>query len=292
MPFFSIIIPTYNRSNLVLPTIQSFLNQTYDNFELIIVDDGSVDDTLSVIRNIDDHRIRYFYITNSERGAARNFGASKALGEYFNFFDSDDLAYVNHLFNAKAFIQENNNPEIFHVGYRTVDLNNQIVSEETNFNYDINSRLIVTNFLGCNSVFVRKDIFKNNQFNDNRILASSEDWELWLRMASRYRILSSDSITFQINNHEGRSLFTIAPSKIYDRDICLINSLLEDVCFREYFHTKVPMFIADRYTFFALVFSLTKSNRFKTIGFLIKAFSVYKLVIFRRRFWASLKHLI
>ena len=93
MIFFSVIIPTYNRSTLLINTVDSVLAQNYPHFEVIIVDDGSTDDTQQVVRNTYSNvpQIRYFYKQNEERGAARNFGLKHAKGEYALFFDSDDF---------------------------------------------------------------------------------------------------------------------------------------------------------------------------------------------------------
>ena len=96
---FSIIIPTYNRASLIKETINSVLLQDYPNFEIIIVDDGSTDDTENIVKSIEDSRINYHKKTNAERGAARNFGIKLAKGEYITFLDSDDILYVNHLTN-------------------------------------------------------------------------------------------------------------------------------------------------------------------------------------------------
>lgn len=89
-PFFSIIIPTYNRAHIIQRAIDSVLNQSFQHFELIIVDDGGIDNTESVIKNIADDRIRYHKQNNSGVSAARNCGARLAAGKFLVFLDSDD----------------------------------------------------------------------------------------------------------------------------------------------------------------------------------------------------------
>lgn len=86
----SVIIPTYNRANKIRKSIDSVLGQTYTDFELLIIDDGSSDDTKTVVESIPDPRVKYFYQENSGACAARNNGISKAQGEYIAFQDSDD----------------------------------------------------------------------------------------------------------------------------------------------------------------------------------------------------------
>ena len=91
MPIVSIIIPTFNRSNLISRSVKSVLNQTMVDFELIIVDDGSKDNTDKIIGSFKDERIRYFkQEINKGQNAALNFGVVKSNGKYVAFLDSDD----------------------------------------------------------------------------------------------------------------------------------------------------------------------------------------------------------
>lgn len=97
MPEISIIIPTYNKSSLVIETIYSVLNQSYKDFELLIIDDGSNDDTKLKILEIKDERIKYFYKNNGGQASARNLGIKKTKGNYIAFLDHDDLWPNNYL---------------------------------------------------------------------------------------------------------------------------------------------------------------------------------------------------
>ena len=94
---FSIIIPTYNRANLIGKAIDSVLAQTYHNWELIIIDDGSTDNTRDVVRSYNDNRIKYFYQENRGRSAARNYGIDISKGDYISFLDDDDYYLENFL---------------------------------------------------------------------------------------------------------------------------------------------------------------------------------------------------
>ncbi len=89
-PFFSIIVPTYNRADMISATIDSCLQQTWHDFELLVIDDGSSDHTEAVVMAIDDHRIRYIKRDNGGPAAARNTGIMAARGRYLAFLDSDD----------------------------------------------------------------------------------------------------------------------------------------------------------------------------------------------------------
>lgn len=97
MPFFTVIIPTFNRAGELLASVQSVLSQTFGDLELIIVDDGSTDDTASVVREFSDARIRYIYQDNRERSVSRNKGMQLAKGEYVCLLDCGDVFYPSHL---------------------------------------------------------------------------------------------------------------------------------------------------------------------------------------------------
>ena len=106
MPYFSVIIPTYNRAHSIRKAVDSVLTQSFQDFEIIIVDDASTDHTKEVVAKINDNRIHYILnSTNQERCVSRNIGVSKAKGEYICFLDSDDYHLPDHLEKLHAFIQ-------------------------------------------------------------------------------------------------------------------------------------------------------------------------------------------
>lgn len=112
-PLFSIIIPTYNRSQLLSIAIQSVINQTFKNWELIVIDDGATDETKMVVQTFQkDERIRYFFEEHQERSTARNRGIEEAIGKYICFLDDDDYYLKNHLFAFFEELREHNFPEI------------------------------------------------------------------------------------------------------------------------------------------------------------------------------------
>jgi len=96
-PLFSIIIPTYNRANLLKKAVQSVLDQTFRDWELIIVDDGSADNTADIAQAFSDSRIRYIFQEHQERSTARSLGISHASGHYVCFMDDDDYILEQHL---------------------------------------------------------------------------------------------------------------------------------------------------------------------------------------------------
>src|SRR5690349_191284 len=112
MPFFSVIIPTFNRADRLHVAIKSVLSQQFTDYELIIVDDGSTDNTKEIVDNFGllSHKIVYFYKENEERSIARNYGIHKGMGRYVCFMDSDDRMYSNHLEVAYKLLTRENYP--------------------------------------------------------------------------------------------------------------------------------------------------------------------------------------
>jgi len=111
---FSIIVPTYNRSVIIANAIKSVIDQTYEHWELIIVDDGSSDNTREVIESFDDKRIKYFFKDHEERSIARNFGINMSKGDYISFLDDDDEILENYLAKFYEYIHSSNgNEKIF-----------------------------------------------------------------------------------------------------------------------------------------------------------------------------------
>ncbi|WP_019947779.1 glycosyltransferase family 2 protein [Hymenobacter aerophilus] len=291
-PYFSIIVPSYNRADIITPTLEAILRQEYQNFELLVVDDGSRDNTAEVVARLQDPRIRYFYKENGERGAARNYGTQQARGQYLNFFDSDDEMYPNHLRVVWEFIQAHGLMEVMHTGYERLDGQGHLISEVCVFREDTNEVLLHDNPLACNTVFVRRDIALANPFVEDRRLSSAEDWELWLRLASRYQFHPIREKTFCLREHDGRSLNTIAPESVRIRDELFGQLVKHNPDFTRRFPGKAGQFVADRYTFIALTLALSKQHRTTTAHYLWKAMQQDFSVMWRRRFLASIKHLL
>ena len=288
---FSIVIPIYNREKFIVKTIQSVLNQTYSNFELIIVDDGSTDNTEKIVGRIEDERIKYYKKENGERGAARNYGTNKAKGKYINFFDSDDLAYINHLSEAMVMLHKFNSPEVFHLGYDMKNSKGSIV-KRNKLVTDINNSLIKGNCLSCNGVFIRSDIAKKHPFSTIRALSASEDYLLWLKLAARYTILSSQIVTSTIIDHSGRSVMKINIDALIKRkEIMLIEMFSDKEIVKKYFKNKLQI-TQNTYSYISLHIALSKQSKKTALKYLFKAIKLSPLFIFKRRFFAILKHLI
>lgn len=200
MYFFSIILPTYNRAHLINKAINSVLSQTYTNWELIVVDDGSTDNTKEVVSNYKDERIKYIYQENAERSAARNNGINHAQGDWICFLDSDDEYLDDHLEQLEKEIKK----QKFSVGlYLTGHFiaSNGLLKKHPLLNTKNNIlKEIWQKFILMNAVCVHQSILQKEKFNSRfRIW---EDTHLWMRIAAFYPIYQLQNYTCRQNISE------------------------------------------------------------------------------------------
>ncbi|HTA61907.1 MAG TPA: glycosyltransferase [Bacteroidia bacterium] len=289
---FSIIIPTYNRASFIATTIQSVLNQTHPHFEIIVVDDGSTDNTEEVVKKIKDKRINYYQKKNEERAAARNYGISKAKGDYITFLDSDDILLPNHLDEAKKIFEKETNVEWLHLGYKMVTIENKLLYKIKKFKGNINSNLFQGNFISCNGIFIRKDIAIENLFNKIRALSASEDHELWLRLASQYQLKFSNNITSVIINHEYRSVLNINKDVLIERQKVFLDLILSNHSLKKFITGYEYKLKSNSYSYIALHLALTGKYKKTSLVYLLKAIQTNYLIIFNKRFFAIIKHIL
>ncbi|WP_052315752.1 glycosyltransferase family 2 protein [Oscillatoria acuminata] len=209
-PFFSVVVPTYNRANLLGDTIESVLAQTFKDFELLVIDDGSTDDTHELINSFcDSTNIRYIYQENQGVGAARNTGIKNARGEWITFLDSDDLWLPNHLQSHYYLINCRGSKVIWnHSGYIFFnDKGNQFPGFNRLLSGDVFGELVGNgNFINMNTISIKNNIAKNYLFNESRDLSPSEDWELWIRLAAFNQLNYIPQVTCLTRMHSGRSV--------------------------------------------------------------------------------------
>lgn len=211
-PLVSVIVPTYNYGHLIGATLENLLTQSYENIEIIIIDDGSADNTKELVLNLQkqDKRIRYFYQENQGVSAVKNAGLSLASGQYIQFLDADDLISKNKIKNAVAFIDSKQ-----HLGAGLVfsratffkDGSNEFFQkypEKFILKESLGNEALIKKFLEHNifvisaPLFDRRLIGKAGMFDLS--LKSNEDWDFWLRIALSgclfYFDDSADSLTY------------------------------------------------------------------------------------------------
>ncbi|MCB9032281.1 MAG: glycosyltransferase family 2 protein [Chitinophagales bacterium] len=291
--FISIVVPTYNRAHLIADTIQSLIDINYINYEIIIVDDGSTDNTEDIIKPFLKENIHYFKKNNAERAAARNFGANKAKGEYINFFDSDDLALENHLLVANNLIVQKNHPEWFHLAYAWAETDKSIRNVVNNFKGETLNNIICNgNPLSCNGVFIRKDIILNQPFNETRSLSASEDYDLWLKLAARYPLYYSNEVTSLIIDHDARSVRVMDAQKIIDRLKIFTASVFADEKIKQSFSKQLNTIQMYADLYIAVHLATTPKYKLQSIKYLCKTVFTDIGVLKTKAFYATIKNIL
>lgn len=191
-PLVTVIIPTYNRARMVTASIKSVLKQTYVHLEIIVVDDGSIDDTKRVVASIEDRRIKYLcHAKNKGAPAARNTGISNANGLFTAFLDSDDIWDESKIERQVALLgKADSDVGMVYTGIREVDTEGRIVKTYTpRKSGQIYDLLLKRNIIGSTSTpLVRTSVLQNVGGFDERFPAK-QDLDLWLRIAKEYKVL-------------------------------------------------------------------------------------------------------
>ncbi|HEY9803823.1 MAG TPA: glycosyltransferase [Leptolyngbyaceae cyanobacterium] len=187
MPTISVIIPAYNAERTIAETVNSVLQQTFSDLEIIVINDGSTDGTVEVLQNIQDERLKVFSYENSRASGARNHGIDHAIGDYISFLDADDLWTTDKLELQLAAL--NNHPEagVAYSWTYTIDDKGELLKPlEPTYQGNVYAELLLANFLtnGSNPLIRRAAIESVGKFDIT--LRSGEDWDYWLRLAHKW----------------------------------------------------------------------------------------------------------
>lgn len=180
----SVVIPTYNRADVLPRAIDSVLNQTYEDFNVVVIDDGSTDNTEDVVKSYVDDRIQYIQFKNNKgANAARTKGIKSATGEYIAFIDSDD-EWLSLKIEKQIEAIQSTNADAAYTGIRQVDQNgNYITSTFPTISGNITDELLRGNFIGSYStVIVSQELIDKVGYPDPE-LPCWQDWEWYLRLS-------------------------------------------------------------------------------------------------------------
>jgi teichuronic acid biosynthesis glycosyltransferase TuaG len=236
--FISVVIPAYNSERTIDKTISSVLNQSYDKFEIIIIDDGSQDNTVEVVNTIanKDKRIRLFRNEkNLGVSATRNRGISLAKGDWIAFLDSDDMWSTDKLEKQIKFINNNEHVNLLFTGSSFIDENNNPYSYVLKIPEEVKYKdLLKQNIISCSSVLVKKQCISGLKMERDDI---HEDFAMWLQILKKeqyaygineplliYRLsknsrsgnkVKAARMTFMVYRYVGLSLFKSAYYMIF-----------------------------------------------------------------------------
>jgi len=195
----SVIIPVYNGQKTIGETLNSIISQSYKNLEIIVVDDGSIDNSAEIVKSIKDKRIKYYKIKNSGAPARpRNFGIKKSQGEFVAFCDQDDLWAEKKIARQLFYYQKNSQKKeigIICTEAVIIDDRGKKINKNTphfsGFLPSIETResLFYSNFITACSAVVPKNILEEFYPLDES-LKGNDDFDLWLRITKRYGVLN------------------------------------------------------------------------------------------------------
>lgn len=222
MPLISVIIPAYNAEKTIKETIESVLNQTFSDFELIVVNDGSQDSTSEIASRISDPRLKVFSYPNSGASVSRNRGFEHAVGELIAFLDADDLWSSDKLEAQLAALEANPQADIAYSWTDCIDESGQFLRRggHITVNGDALEKLLMMDILenGSTPLIRRQALTEVGGFDES--LQAGQDWDLYLRLAADhyfvavprsqvfYRI-SSNSLSANVRKLESACLYVL-----------------------------------------------------------------------------------
>ena len=203
-PLVSVIMAVYNAENYLRQAIDSVLNQTYKNIELLIINDGSTDESIKIVQSINDQRIRYFENSiNVGVVKTRNLGIENARGEYIAIVDSDDLVLPEKFAIQVGFMEKNHDFGLCATYFNIIDKNDVLLGKvkRPNNDHDAIAHLIVENYICHSSVMFRASLVRQNKYAEEYIY--NEDYELIYRISkfSKIKIIPECLISYRVHSN-------------------------------------------------------------------------------------------
>jgi len=282
-PHISVIVATYNREELICETIDSILNQTFNNFELIIVDDGSTDDTEIIIRNYKDERIKYIKIANCGRPARpRNIGIKEAKGQLIAFCDDDDYWMPDKLNEQLKYFDDN----LIGVGTNAFIIGGKKRLKHHNMESDI--LLGMDNILKLKSNIFSSLMIKNKPiyFDESKEMSFAEDFEYNLKLVlssgQKIKLLAKPFVYYR--QHLGSNVInlnhaenTLSVVEKYKENIS--PEQLDILYHKIYFNLSGLAFIETPKKCRLYSLKALKYNKYNLKGFLLYCFSFFPISI-------------
>lgn len=186
----SAIVPAYNAMKYLPESLDSILAQTYRDFEVIVVNDGSTDCTAEWVSRLRDPRVKLISQTNQGLCAARNTGIARSCGEYIAFLDADDLWNPTKLAKQVEVLEQNSDVGLVYTWVERIDHQGKSLGKpfKSNLSGNILEKLLEKNVIAPSSVMIRRCCFEHIGCFDENLKSFVEDWDMWLRIAAVYPI--------------------------------------------------------------------------------------------------------
>lgn len=194
MPFFSVIIPLYNKALYIENTIKSILQQSFTDFELLIINDGSTDDSEQKVLAFEDARIRYFSKANEGASTARNYGIEKATATYIAFIDADDYWYPYFLIEMTKTIKQFSDQKVFAAAFEIETAKNSFPAQ---YSITKNGSSQIVDYFDASSktsvLWTSCSVFHQSIFEEiglfDTAVKSGQDTDLWIRIGLVYPVV-------------------------------------------------------------------------------------------------------
>ena len=246
----SVIIPTYNRGNLIIKSIKSVLNQTFKNLEVIVIDDGSSDNTEHLVNKITDKRLKYVKLSSNKGSSnARNIGIKNANGQFISFQDSDDIFYPNkiekqlkNIINRNSILDFCKINVIYNSTYSYLIPNKR--QENSILKGDIFNELISRgNFISTQSMLIRTNYMKKHLFDID--MPRLQDYDVILGMIPKVKISYTKEVLVDL--HIQNNSITRSPRKLKKAINMLLNknfnfNEIQKALFIKYLHFSLKLY--------------------------------------------------
>jgi|SRR5690625_639018 len=246
---FSVVIPLYNKELSIRNTLQSVLDQTFTDFEIVIVNDGSTDSSAAIVEEFTDPRIRLIHQENQGVSAARNRGIREAKNEWIAFLDGDDLWKEDHLETIRKMIDKYPKDKIFTTSYnrsheRLPDIQDHDIAIIENYF----TESIKGHFTWTGVICIHQSVFEEvGGFNVR--LNRGEDLEMWTQIGRKYRFIKSNHVTaiYRVEAENRSDLyFDLQKSRVYNYDFKNSTSKSETKYYKNQIITTLMSFIINK----------------------------------------------
>ena len=288
---FSVIVPLYNKEKCIARTINSVLSQSYTNFEIIIVDDGSTDNSAAIVKSMTDSRIRFFQKKNAGVSSARNYGIEKALGEWLFFLDADDILLPSSLEKLyKVCISSDAKVDIVSGNYVRVSKNkiyphgnetySGLVQEKDKYKY-----FFFNKFAMCpGTTLINKMLLKNIRYDEQ--FCRYEDLEFMLKLMQNAIIYVIPDVLFEYrldNSSASRPLLDVKKDFLFSMDFkkrtfwekCILG---EALYFAAFSYPAYQSILRKKYgKYYTFVYIANSLKKIRTLNRKINSFLRIKL---------------
>ncbi len=244
-PLVSVIIPLYNTEKYIYEAVNSILNQTYENLEIIIIDDGSTDASEKIVKSINSSKI--IYVKNEQNlgvSATRNRGFELSKGKYIALMDADDISISTRLEKQVDFLEKHNDYGVvsgYYESFREYPFYVKRRIRKLPINVeDIHATLLFSNVVCGAATMIRNDVLRTNKLKFDTSLQMAEDFDLWRRLSFVTKIANIDEVLLKYRKHKNNS---IKNRLVLDRDFTkvIIKSF-------EHFNINIQNLFNEEYT--------------------------------------------